>query len=115
LKCIRSFIPGPHPFRRVTAILLRRKADAQITPYMSFFIAFSNYTFQIFIPLSEMDRRFDGKTVTIPAFPNIFESVSANNDVSWQVLNLSSKEFIREQSSIITMRFDEMIIEKHTA
>lgn len=115
LKCIRSFTPGPHPFKWVTAILLKRKEDSQMTPYMSFFITFANYTFQIFIPLSKKDKNLHGETVTIPAFPNIYEDVSATHDVSWNVLNLSSKELIKEQASIMTMHFDEMILQHNKA
>lgn len=115
LKCIRSFTPGPHPFKWVTAILLKRKHDKLITPHMSFFIAFANYTFQIFLPLSDKDYHLHGKTVTIPAFPNMYEDVSTTHDVTWNVLNLSSEELVKEQMSSMTMHFDEMILKHNQA
>jgi len=115
LKCIRSFTPGPHPFKWITAILLKRKNDDFIMPYMSFFLAFTNYTFQIFLPLTEKDLHLEGKTISIPAFPNLYEGVSSVHNVTWNVLNLSSNEFVKEEISSMVMHFDEMILKHNNA
>lgn len=47
--CSMSFVPGPKPFPCPVVALLRRKT-AVTAPYAVFFVAFANWTYQIFVP-----------------------------------------------------------------
>lgn len=42
------------PFRDTHHIFFKRKDDTKLVPYITYFIAFSNFSFQIFIPSFEM-------------------------------------------------------------
>ena len=56
LNLLKSFKSGVHPFNFVTLGLLKRKlASTDNVPYMLFFVAYSNYMFQIHLPLCTED------------------------------------------------------------
>jgi len=107
LVCVRSFIPGADPFNQPMAILLRRKNEKIIAPYMYFFLGFSNYTFQIFIPFSERDENLKGKTFNIEPFPHPFEILGSEDKIKFYYKNLSQLENTREEKTI-TIKFDHL-------
>lgn len=70
--CLRTFTPGPGPYKGLVVLLLRRKPDWQDGPGYIFVIAFGNLSFQIVVPSPAMDAGFQGKTITllpVPLFP----------------------------------------------
>lgn len=107
--CFYSFTPGPHPFPWITAVLLKRKQDDLIMPYMSFFIAFSNYTFQIFLPFSQKDTHILNKKIKLKCFPNIHHDSAKHGNVKYQLLNFSKNQIIKDEQSDMIMHFDRKI------
>jgi hypothetical protein len=109
LVCFHSFTPGGHPFPWITVILLRRKRDDLLLPYMSFFIAFSNYTFQIFIPFSQRDSHILNQKIRLVFFPNIHHDTAKYGDVNYRLLNFSKNEIVESEKSEMVMHFDKKI------
>ena len=70
--CYTTFVQAFQPFKQPIVCLLKRnsKIDA---PYLSFFIATGNVSYQIFLPCPSQDAHLQGKTITIPAFPHYFQ------------------------------------------
>ena len=110
--CFNSFTPGGHPFQWITSILLKRKRDDLILPYMSFFIAFSNYTFQIFIPFSKKDDHILNQKIKLCFFPNIHHDISKYGNVKYRLLNFSRNQIIKDETHFdkkITLNPSEQI------
>lgn len=89
-RCISSFYPGPLPFDFVVAFLARRKEDSLIVPYMTFFLATGNISFQIHIPLSSKDNHLIGQEISLFLFPTIYDSVTRATGISRDFIDLSS-------------------------
>lgn len=70
--CYSTFVPAFRPFRQPIVCLLKRKADLD-APYMSFFIATGNVSYQIFLPCPAKDGHLRGKTVTIKPYPHFYQ------------------------------------------
>ncbi|MBL8020736.1 MAG: hypothetical protein JNM27_13780 [Leptospirales bacterium] len=83
-----SFTNGlkPHPF--IKAMVFKVKDLSLDVPFMQFFIAFDNFTFQITIP-TEQDLRLQGKTATIQAFPSIHEVSDTENETKHALADMS--------------------------
>jgi len=103
---VYSFAPGPRPFPWITSLLLKRKEDTDPMPYMIFFIAFSSFTFQIAIPFCEKDSHLMGKTVSVPAFPNLYHDGKQWGNVRYSLINMSSNELVRNESSHMAVHFN---------
>lgn len=78
----------------IDVTLMRRRNPVAKLPYISFFIAFSKLTFQIFLPFCKADEHFVGESVQIHRFPNRAEMIGT---VSYGQLDLSSNELVRDQ------------------
>lgn len=68
--CFHTFVPGPSPFPRPIIALLRRKADVA-APYLMFFLAFGNWTYQIFVPCPKMDAQLADKPFNVVVYPHL--------------------------------------------
>ena len=101
-----SFTPGPKPFPWIMAALMKRKTDTAALPFMIFFIAFSHFTFQIAIPLSDMDSHLIGKKLTLPAFPNLYHDGTPLGKVKYFAINLSSNNMVSNEDNHISLHFD---------
>jgi hypothetical protein len=74
LLCLRS--RSPASLRAIDALLLRRRDPNAPVPYVTFFIAFYNFSFQIFLPLSHKDQHLMGQDLQICHFPTKMENFS---------------------------------------
>ncbi len=103
LKCIFSFTPGPLPHDFTTCTLFKRKDDhVDNVPYMIFLLAYGNYTFQIYLPMSSKDCG-NGELVSIPTpydFKNEFGAPI------YKILDFSSKLKVKNENVSIQMHFD---------
>ena len=70
--CSISFVPGPKPFPCPIVALLRRKTDV-VAPYAMFFVAFANWSYQIFVPCPRQDAALAGKSVQIYLYPHLYQ------------------------------------------
>jgi len=108
--CLHSFTPGRDPFPFITATLLKRKRDDLIVPYMSFFLSFSNYSFQIFIPFTKKDENILGKQIPLEYFPNFY---SDNINVKYRIINLSKNEIVKNDMNKMTYKFKNIDIVRY--
>ena len=69
--CFQTFVPGASPFAKPIIALLKRK-EAVDAPYMVFFLAFGNWTYQIFVPCPELDTRLADKTIEVVVYPHLY-------------------------------------------
>jgi hypothetical protein len=111
LVCKFSFVPGLDPFKDITAVLGIRKNQVSIVPHSFFFIAFSNYTFQIFVPFSDMDKHLEWRTVSMVRFPSPYDETSPYGPVQKYRLNWSSNEPERSEPIFMTMAYESSSVE----
>lgn len=70
--CCSTFVPAFQPFKQPVVCLLRRNEQID-APYMSFFIASGNSSYQIFLPCPARDDHLRGKTIRTMIFPHFFQ------------------------------------------
>lgn len=54
-RVMRTFTPGPIPYKGVHSCFFKRKDDSCSVPYMTYLTCFGNNTFQIVLPCPKMD------------------------------------------------------------
>lgn len=101
LICFLSFVPGPLPFRHISARLWIRKNQSENVPYSIFAIAFANYVCQIFIPFCDLDKHLEGQKTKIAWFTPSMNQTINDAPVKRFKINLSSNE--RETMEQISM------------
>jgi hypothetical protein len=111
LKCIFSFTPGPLPHDFTTCTLFRRKeVHKDNVPYMIFLLAYGNYTFQIYLPMSDKDS---GDAMVVP-IPTPFDIKNEYGTPKYKILDFASKEKVKNEEVRLQMsfsNFDETIID----
>lgn len=111
LKAIFTFITSKKSSHTVCFLLKRRENNNNKVPYMIFFISYSNFNFQIHIPICELDRHLFNKNVTIYKVPNVFEIDNEEFDgQSTTVLDLSSTEKVKDDIVEIFLSYDSSTI-----
>lgn len=66
LVAFMNTYPGPRPFDEVSCLLYRRRDNApEKVPYCIFFIAYSNFTFQIYVPMCDKDAKYMKQDITL--------------------------------------------------
>lgn len=73
-KCLflGSFAPGFKAFPQPIIALLRRRTIID-APYLMFFAAFGNVSYQIFPPTPSMDRHLSNKEIQLVRYPHLFD------------------------------------------
>lgn len=103
LYCLRSrSIKSLHA---IDAVLLKRISNAGCIPYATFFIAFYNFTFQIFLPLCSQDVGLN--KIQVCHFPNKMEYFS---EVTYYHENLSPNETVRNEKDVQFFSYNGDII-----
>jgi hypothetical protein len=103
LKCIYSFTPGPLPHDFTTCTLFKRKENHKDNvPYMIFLLAYGNYTFQIYLPMSNKDSG----DVEFTAIPTPFDFGNKYGAPKYKILDFSSKEKVKNEEVCILMSFE---------
>lgn len=102
--CVRTFTEIP--VETINVILMKRKKDSLMLPYSQIFLAFSNYTFQIFIPFCSKDDHLIGKSITFEDFPNPYELT--NPDLKYNTVNLSDNEILYNDIENMVVTFDSV-------
>jgi hypothetical protein len=108
--CYSTFVPAFQPFKQPIICLLKRKAQID-APYMSFFIASGNSSYQIFLPCPAKDDHLRGKTITTVAFPHFFQLqpwlIPAPSQE--RLLELSAPERTSAKSGSMSWRYEYKI------
>lgn len=107
LLCLRSRSATSLP--AIDACLLRRIDSNALVPYMTFFIAFYNFSFQIFLPLSHKDQHLMGQDIQLCHFPTTMEKFS---EVTYFCENLSSNDRVKWEKHSIVLGYGGEIIKQ---
>jgi hypothetical protein len=108
LKVLFSFAPGIKPFPFVSCMLFKRKTDnVDAVPYMQFLVAYSNFAFQIFIPLCIEDKALQGTEIKMTYIPTPLDINGVK--LTRRQLDMHSKEKIKDEEETVTLGFNEMI------
>lgn len=108
LPCFYSFTPGPLPHNFTSCLLFKRKEKSKDkVNYITFLLAYGNYTFQILLPLCSLDSG----ELTLTAIPNPFDFNNSFGKPEYKVFDLSSIEKVRNEEVTIQMHFDDFIKE----
>jgi len=108
MKCFYGFTGGMKPFDKIAIMLFRRKDISANVHHMTFYVAFSNYSFQINILGSKKDQCKDGCNLKFIPFPNPFE-MEDSNATTYRILELGQNSLVKEQEDKMVMGFDKMI------
>lgn len=100
-----SFTNGYKPYPFIKAIVFKVRDSAYPVPYMQFFLAFDNFTFQVTIP-TERDRHLEGKVVAIEAFPSIHEITDTENETKHAFADMSSSVPVRGSKVEVQMSYE---------
>ncbi|SEQ23346.1 HNH endonuclease [Myroides profundi] len=105
LKCFYSFTPGPLPHDFTTCTVYKRK-DNHIdnVPYMIFLLAYGNYTFQIYLPISSKDKG----ELTFISIPTPFDFKNEFGAPKYKLLDFSSKEKVKNEEVTMQMKFESI-------
>jgi hypothetical protein len=108
--CYSTFVPAFQPFKQPIACLLKRNEHID-APYMSFFIASGNSSYQIFLPCPAKDDHLSGKTITTMAFPHIFQLQPwlTPGPPQERQLELSAPERTSAKSGSISWHYEDKI------
>jgi hypothetical protein len=93
---------SPTALKGIDILLLKRKSLSARLPYMSFYIAFSNFTYQIFLPFSSLDRHLIGSTIQMHRLPALHESL---DHVTYTVEDLSSNVLQKDEQDTLYFSF----------
>jgi hypothetical protein len=107
LKVLFSFAPGIKPFPFVSCMLFKRKDEHRDSvPYMQFLLAYSNFAFQIYLPLCTEDIKLQGGDITMTYVPTPLDF----NDVKLtrMQLDMNGKEKVKDEEETVTLGFEEM-------
>jgi hypothetical protein len=108
--CYKTFVPAFRPFRQPIVALLKRN-DRIDAGYVSFFIAFGNVSYQIFLPCPAKDDYLRGKTISTPAFPHFYELqpwLIPAPTKRW-LIDLSSAERTHKRTGTMSWRYENKI------
>jgi hypothetical protein len=108
--CYSTFVPAFQPFKQPIVCLLKRN-ELIDAPYMSFFVATGNVSYQIFLPCPAKDEHLRGKTVTFDAFPHYFQLQPWLIPAPTQAgqADLSSPERTQERTGKMTWRYENKV------
>jgi hypothetical protein len=105
-----SFVPAFRPFPQPIVALLKRNSPVE-APYMSFFIAFGNVSYQMFLPCPRMDEHLRGKTIRPVRYPHLFDLQPWRTPMPPQNGHeeLSAPERTEKRISSMTWRYEQKI------
>jgi len=104
LKAFFTFITKQKNNYTSCFILKRREDNSNNVPYMIFFLAYSQFNFQIHIPLCELDKHLFNKQVTLYAIPNILGE-DIFKGIERKIIDLTSTERIKDDIAEVHMSY----------
>jgi len=105
-----QFISHPNPYPEPEILQFTRLEENESSVYNRIFIiAFSNYVFQIYIPLCSLDKRIEFSKVQFLAFPSNYTAILPLNRISIDLKDFSDTERKRGEKISIEYSYDEKI------
>jgi hypothetical protein len=108
--CYWTFVPAFQPFRQPIVCLLKRNQQID-APYLSFFVATGNVSYQTFLPCPAKDGHLRGKAITTKAFPHVFQLqpwLTPAPTQAYQV-DLSAADLTAQRTGTIGWRYENKI------
>ena len=105
-QIIKSFTPGPHPYRWPTAIYFIRKNDNIELPYSLFYLAFSNLAFLTHIYCPSKDSHLQNRSIKVQSFPGLFPEGNEFGKTQYEIVDLSSNEVISNEKHTLTLSYE---------
>lgn len=110
LYALMSFAPGVTPYPLTSCMLYKRKeSPTQIVPYMLFLLAYGNFAFQIYLPLTSEDKKYHGHNFEINFIPTPIDLLKGSGFLSRKKLDLNSKTIVKGEDETIVIQFESMI------
>ena len=108
--CHATFVPAFQPFKQPLVCLLKRR-DQVDAPYMCFFIASGNVSYQIFLPCPSKDAHLRGRIITTPGFPHIFQLKPLLSPAPTQIetIDLGSPDRTEKRTGTMSWRYENKI------
>lgn len=107
LKVLFSLAPGIKPFPFVSCMLFKRKQNHRDSvPYMQFLLAYSNFTFQIYLPLCTEDVKLQGGNITMTYVPTPLDFKGLR--LTRKQLDMNGKEKVKNEEETVKLGFEEM-------
>lgn len=108
LFVLMSYAGGIKPIPFVSCMLFKRKADHKDpVPNMLFLVAYSNFVFQIYLPLCSQDRKLIGGKMDLTFIPTFLDLEGVK--LTRKKLDMNSKEKVKEDKETVVMQFDKMV------
>jgi len=107
-KCRVTFMPKIQ--LGLTIFGLVRKDDVLKAPFYQFVICYGHLMFQILVPCPQKDKHLLGQTLTFERFAFPFEPGSEYEKVKFSIIDLSSKEITKDESTSIRLSYESINI-----
>ncbi|KQT62076.1 MULTISPECIES: HNH endonuclease [unclassified Aureimonas] len=106
--CYQTFIPGPSPFPKPIISLMRRREGVH-APYLMLFLAFGNWTYQIFPPCPAMDIALADRPIPVTPYPHLYmmQPWLARGPIRYSELFLDQEDR-KSEPRVLKMHFDKM-------
>lgn len=110
LTVIKTFVPGPRPFgENIYYTLFKRKNLLLNIPYMIFFIAFSNYAYQVPLFFCNNDGIGANSIMFLPRLPMPKKFYNTNYGKITHRLENFTSNVKQESMPFVTMHYDKII------
>lgn len=107
LVVLMSIAGGIKPIPFVSCMLFKRKENHKDpVPNMLFLVAYSNFVFQIYLPLCEADSKLEGGKIQLTFSPTFLDLGGVH--LTRKKLDMSSKEKVVQEEEKIEMQFEHM-------
>jgi len=110
LFALMSIAPGPKPYPFTSCMLFKRKDNAKDkVPYMLFVLAYGNFAFQIYLPLSIEDKIHQDSDIKMVYMPTPIEMMEGTNVLARKKLDLNSKLLVKGEKETVVMQYETMV------
>jgi hypothetical protein len=108
--CYSTFVPAFKPFPQPFVWIIKRNKQID-APYMSFFIASGNVSYQIFLPCPVKDGHLRGKQISIPYFPHLYQRKPwlIKEQTQIQKMDLGSPDRTEKRTGTMSWRYENKI------
>lgn len=109
LPILFSIASGQHPFNFISCSLFKRRASHhENVPHVIFLLAYSNYVFQVFLPLSEQDIPKIKEPFIMKYLVTPVDMMQGSGALRRLKLDFIGKKLVKGEEASITMSFSRM-------
>ena len=109
---LRTLIPGPYTFP-VSLLLLRRKEEQFLAPYITYVLGYGIEVFQVWLLSEGRDRHIMGKKIAFPHFPltytdELHEGALSTTTLLPEAIDLTNCSLVENETVPITIQFNSV-------